>query len=159
MAAEDIPALVWRAVAHGARVISFNPGQTQGIGFGADKSEPPWLRAAIALSRQLSANATLIGQLRPGPGVTVSPPRLAAIDAFLLEGPRCWVLVVTNAATRQTEGVVRLPPAVPYALWVSLIDGATLGMLRQTDGPEWKFKLNRGGAAVYVIDKVPDLAR
>ena len=61
-----IPAMVWRAVAGGIRTVSFDPGPVQGAGLdGPDGGAREWVAAAIAIARQLSANARLIGELRP----------------------------------------------------------------------------------------------
>jgi hypothetical protein len=44
---------------------------------------------------------------------------------------------------------------VAAALWVSLIDGGTMSMLRETTGPRWTAAIEPGAAMVFVIDKAP----
>ncbi len=146
-------ATVWRAIAHGTRVISFDPGQKAGTGFtGGTGERLPWVRPAAAIAAQVSANPGFIASLRPGPAVTVEPaPR--GVEVLLLDAGRAWVLVATSTAPGPQTVVARLPAAVPYALWVSLLDGGTMSMLRQSSGPRWTFTIAAGDALVYVIDK------
>jgi hypothetical protein len=149
----DVPALVWRAVAHGARRIAFDAGRDTGAGVTEpDGSAPAWLRPAQAIARQISSNAELIAGLRPGPAVRVVPAP-PGLDVVLLDGGRVWVIVATNLSARVVNAVVRLPKAVPYAIWVSLIDGSDLGMLGQPTGPMWRLSLEERGVRVYAIDK------
>jgi hypothetical protein len=152
-AGSSFSAAVWRAIALGARVISIDPGQKEGTGFTGGKGERlPWVRPATAIAAVLSANPRLISSLRPGPAVTVeAAPR--GLDVVLLDAGRAWVLVATNTAPVEARAVARLPAAVPYALWVSLLDGSTMSMLRQSSGPRWTFTIAGGEAMVYVIDK------
>ena len=48
----------------------------------------------------------------------------------------------------------QLPPAIPYAMWLSLLDGSTMAMLEQRDGPKWTFDLEPWAVRIYVIDKI-----
>src|SRR5688572_14028179 len=41
--AGTIAAMTWRAIAHGARVVSFDPGPVQGSGLGAGAEMPAWV--------------------------------------------------------------------------------------------------------------------
>lgn len=149
-----IPAFVWRAVGRGVRIVSFDPGHASGTGLGEAGSPPDWLTPAVALARQLSGNATLIAGLTPGPRPVFLSLRLVSVDVTLLEGPRAWVLIATNTGPAAGQRMtVQLPSRVPYAIWVSLIDGSTIAMRDRAAGAEWTFDLPAGGAAAYVIDK------
>jgi hypothetical protein len=48
---------------------------------------------------------------------------------------------------------VHLPARVPYAIWLSLIEGSTLAMLNEAQGPRWNVDLKPWTPAVEVIDK------
>jgi hypothetical protein len=146
-------ATVWRAIAHGTRIISFDPGQKTGTGFTSRTGERlPWVRPAAAIAAQVSANPRLIASLRPGPPVRVEASS-RGLDVVLLDAGRAWVLIATSTAPADLRAVARLPAGVPYALWVSLLDGGTMSMLRQSSGPRWTFTIAAGDALVYVIDK------
>lgn len=152
---EQIPALAWRAVAHGARVICFDAGQSSGAGVSdSHGASPPWLRPAQAFARHLSSNAQLIKNARLAPPPIVERPTAPGLDVVLLDGGRAWVVIATNTAARSIGAVVRLPRPVPYAIWISLIDGSDLAMLNEPTGPSWRLELEAGGARVYVIDKI-----
>ncbi len=154
-AGSSFNATVWRAIARGARVIAFDPGQPSGTGFTDGDGRPlPWVRPAATVAAQLSANPRLIASLRPGPPVVIDGPRPANVEIALLDADRAWVLVATSTAIGSSEVVARLPAGVPYALWVSLLDGSTMSMLRQSAGPRWTFTIGAGDALVYVIDKI-----
>jgi hypothetical protein len=151
--ASDLPAIVWRALSHGARIISFDSGARHGAGLGQPGSQTPdWVAPAAALSRQIGANGPLFDQLRPASGVRFESSRPLSMEVALLEGGRSWVIVATNTGGR-ARTVVQLPAQVPNALWVSLVDGETMGMLGEPSGPRWTVELDRGEAQVYVIDK------
>ena len=108
--ASSIPARAWRAVARGARVLSFDHGEPFGTGTtGRGGQTPSWVAPAVAIARQLSANARLVDQLRPGPSVTIEPS-VSGVEVVLLDGGASWVIVATNtgAGTQKTEA--RLPP-------------------------------------------------
>ena len=164
-----VPALAWRAVAHGARSISFDSGEAIGAGLEEKNGDlKAWARAAITIARQLTANARLVDVLKPGPGVLMSrdpgskDPGLhtdSALDVVLLDGGRSWVIVATNAAEESGRAVVRLPAGAPYAVWISWIDGTTLAMVDEAAGPKWNLQIAGGAARVYVIDKVMKLSR
>jgi hypothetical protein len=152
--AQDIPAIGWRALSRGARIVSFDPGQAEGTGLGQPgRPVPAWIAPAAALARHVAANGPLFEQLRPGPAPTFRSSRPSSLEVVLLEGPRCWVAVATNTGRGRARAVVQLSSSIPYADWVSLIDGSTLGMLSEKDGPRWTIQLERGEAKVYVIDK------
>jgi hypothetical protein len=40
-------------------------------------------------------------------------------------------------------------------LWLSLLDGAMMSMLKQASGPRWSATIDPGAALVFVIDKAP----
>jgi hypothetical protein len=151
----NIPALSWRAVAHGARTIAFDGGSATGAGLDdKDGSLKPWARSAVAIARQLTNNSRLVSILKPGPGVVLSPPNAPALDAVLLDGQRSWVVVATNTSASTLTSSARLPAGAPYAMWVSWADGATLAMIDEPAGPRWNFEIGPGAARVYLIDKV-----
>ena len=153
--ADALMARVWRAVAHGAREISFDPGQTDGTGLAsANGQTPSWVAPAVALARQLSVNARLVDRLRPGPAVVIEPPVPPGLEVVLLDGDQSWVIVATNLSRERMKAVAQLPAGVPYALWVSWIDGSTIGMLSQPSGPRWTFEIDAGAALVYIIGKI-----
>jgi hypothetical protein len=153
-AAAIAPALAWRAIAHGARQIAFDPGAATGSGIAdADGQRRPWVGDAAVVSRQLAFNPRLFETLAIGPPVMFEGAKPDGVDVVLLDGGRWWMLVATNASRRRAAGVVRLPTGVPPALWLELNDGSNISMLHQPDGPRWTFGLASGGARVYVIDK------
>jgi hypothetical protein len=150
-----MPALVWRAIAHGAQVVSFDPGQTAGTGLVDAAGHPrAWVESARGIARQLAVNGHLFGEWRPAGGVTIDAPAPAALDVALLEDARSWILVVTNTSRSRVQAVAHLPPAVPAALWADLLDGSMMSMLSQADGPRWSLTLDGGGARIYVINKI-----
>jgi len=155
VAADDMPALVWRAVAHGTRVICFDPGPADGTGLQNEAGRPaPWVQMAKTIARQLSFNAKLFSDLRMGPPVSVLGPASPALDVVLMQDERSWVLFATNATRGRIKAIARLPPIVPAALWVNLLDGSQMSMLSQPVGPRWDLDLEAGAARVYVISKV-----
>lgn len=148
-------ALAWRAVAHGARALAFDGGAATGAGLeNADRSLKPWARAAIDLARQFAANPRLIRALQPGPGVIITPESAPALDVVMFDADRSWVLIATNASAAPVTATVRLPAGTPYAIWVNLLDNASLAMNGEASGPRWNLKLESGTARVYIIDKV-----
>jgi hypothetical protein len=153
-AGSHVAALIWRAFVRGARLVTVDPGQTTGTGMTAGGGPPlPWVRPAAAIARQVSANPRLIAALRPGPAVEWEGPAPAGVEVALLDAGRAWLLVATSTAPGPTSGVARLPAGVPSALWVSLVDGSAMSMLRQSSGARWTFSIAAGDALVYVIDK------
>ena len=153
--AAEVSAIVWRAVAHGVRTVSFDPGHAEGTGLDRpDGRHRDWVAPAVAIARQLSANAELIGALRHAAALEFLSPRPSTLDVVLLEGSRAWVIVATNTGRTHVRAEVALPRGVPYAIWVSLLDASTIGMLDRPEGAQWKFGIDAGAAAVYVIDKV-----
>ena len=153
--ADGLAARVWRAVAQGAREISFDPGQKEGTGLVMGNGQTPaWVAPAVAFSRQLFPNVRLVDRLRPGPPVVLEPPGPPGLEVVLLDADQSWVIVATNSSRERRNAVARLPAGVPYALWVSWIDGSTIGMLSQPSGPRWSFEIDGGAALVYIIGKV-----
>jgi len=148
-------ALIWRAVAHGARVVSFDAGLAEGTGLWNESGIPDWVPVASSLGRQLTANGTLVGSLRRGPPVTVEMPD-EALDLSLLENARAWVIVATNASTeagRSVDTSATFPADVPNAEWLNLFDGSMMSMLYRSTGSRWRVRLGPGEAKVFVIDK------
>jgi hypothetical protein len=146
-------ALAWRALAHGARVLAFDPGVDQGTGMEAERRRPGWIATAETLSRQLRVNAPLFDTLEPGPTVAVEAVLPGAVDVALRQTPRSWVIIATNCGEEPARGTARFPSDVPPALWTSLIDGTGLSMLNSPNGPSWSFSLEPGGVLVYLIQK------
>jgi hypothetical protein len=144
--------LTWRALAHGARIVSIDAGQAARSIDQLAARPPGWAPAISAVGRQLRANGGLFAQSRPGPPVVVDRPP-AGIDVVLLDAGRSWVVAATSTAARSTRVVAHLPPGVPYAMWVNLIDGSTMAMLDEARGPRWAFDLDAFGVRMYVIDK------
>jgi hypothetical protein len=148
-------ALAWRAVAHGARVVSFDAGLAEGTGLWDERGIPDWVPIASALGRQLTANGMLVASLRRGPPVTIETPD-EALDLALLENARSWVIIVTNASTtpgRMVDTMAVFPSAVPAAEWLNLFDGSMMSMLYRPAGSRWRVRLGPGEAKVFVIDK------
>jgi hypothetical protein len=75
LAADEIPALVWRAVGHGARTIAFDSGAQAGAPLTDAGGRPlPWVGPASAIARQLTFNARLFLDARAGPRIAIQPP-------------------------------------------------------------------------------------
>jgi hypothetical protein len=147
--------LVWRAVAHGARVVSFDAGLPTGTGMWDESGPLDWVPLASALGRQLTANGSLLNSLKRGPAVSIDPPD-SFLDLSLLENARSWVIIATNASSttgRSVDTYAVFPAAVPAAEWLSLFDGNMMSMLYRATGSRWHVRLGPGEAKVFVIDK------
>ena len=152
----DLQALLWRAIAGGARVITIDPGQKSGTGLtDAKGARLPWTYTASSFASQLSSSGRLFATAHPGPAVALEKPAPKGVEVALLDGGRAWVLIATSTSPSRASIVARLPAEVPPALWVSLIDGGTMSMLRQPSGPRWSVTIDPGAALVFVIDKAP----
>lgn len=148
-------ALIWRAVAHGARVVSFDAGLPTGTGLRDEHGVKDWVPVAAALGRQLTTNGSLIASLRRGPAVVVEPPD-PRLDLSLLENARSWVIIATNASSTAGQSIdtfATFPAAVPAAEWLGLFDGNMMSMLYRSTGSRWHVRLGPGEAKVFVIDK------
>jgi hypothetical protein len=149
----DLQAALWRAVARGAKVITLDPRQPTGAGLTTTRGDRlPWTYAASTFAGQIAASARLFAIARPGPAVTIASPAPRAVDVALLDGDRAWLLIATNTG-RQATFTAHLPADVPAALWLSLIDGTNMSMLKLASGPRWAANIEPGAAMVYVIDK------
>jgi len=150
-----IAPIAWRAVGHGARVLSLDAGQAEGAGLTdpATGKRAGWVVVAAAMARQFRVNGALIGELGVMPPVLFERPPPPTLDVVLLEARKSWVVVATNAGGTRIRAVVRLPHDVPYAIWLNLLNGATLSMLAEPTGPKWNLDLEAYAARVYVIDK------
>lgn len=149
-----IVALAWRAIAHGARRVTFDAGRSRGAGFSDEDGRPrPWVDKARSVARQLTFNRELIASSRPGPAVSFEGTRPPGLDVVLLQTDQVWILVATNTADVMVRAVVRLPASVPSALWVDVLDGTEMSMLNEPAGPRWTFELPPDGARLYAIDK------
>jgi hypothetical protein len=146
-------AMAWRHVQRGARVIAFDPQASAGPGLTDEAGQPlAWVAEARALARQLSVNAALFESLQPGPAVTVRT-EARDLQVSLLQTPRSWVLFATSLDSEPRAVAAELPPAVPAALWTSLLDGSDMSMLSRPEGPLWTFEIPAFGVQVYVIEK------
>jgi hypothetical protein len=151
------PSLLWRSVAHGARIVSFDGGAKEGSGLMDSAGKPaPWLGAAAAVARQLAVNAVMVDTFTPGPAAKIDPA-VPGLDVVLLDAVRSWVIIATNSAapgTPPADTYVFLPRGVPPAEWLNLFDGSTISMLRQSTGPRWHIVLGPGDVRVYAIGKI-----
>jgi hypothetical protein len=151
------PSIVWRAIAHGSRVISFDAGVKEGTGLTDPSGKPPaWLAAASTVARQVASHAVMVDTFTQGPPLKVDP-QVAGLDVALIDAGRSWVLIATNTAapgSRPADTFVYLPKGVPPAEWLNLFDGTTIAMLRQPAGPRWHILLGPGDLRIYAIGKV-----
>ena len=153
-AARAITPLVWRAIAHGARTVAFDPAIRAGTGLTTPAGEPAeWVRPAVTIARQLSANRTLVSLMKPGPAVTVVTPAPAGLDVRLLDGGRAWIVIATNISPVAVKSTVTFARGVPYGVWASWLDGSGMSMLGLPSGPQWTVTLDAYGTRVYFIDK------
>jgi hypothetical protein len=153
--AAAIAPIAWRAIGRGARVIAFDAGLSEGSGLTDEKDRTPaWVLAAADVARQLHINGGLFGVCQPGPAVTIDSPRSPSLDVVLLDAGKSWVVMATNASRARIHAVAHLPPGVPYALWLNLLNGSTMAMLSQPAGPRWDLDMEGWGVRIYVIDKV-----
>ncbi|HEX5215735.1 MAG TPA: hypothetical protein VFV98_09750, partial [Vicinamibacterales bacterium] len=153
--ASVVPALVWRAVARGARFVAFDGGTATGPGLTDTKGGTPgWVWPALSVSRVFTGNDELLSLLRPA---TVKPSVLSGgtrwLDVALFDTPRAWVAIATNLGAGPVRAMVRLPKGVPYASWVNLMDGEAVAMFDEPAGPRWDMRLKPGEARVIVIDR------
>jgi len=151
------PSLLWRSIAHGTRVVSFDAGVKEGSGLEDSAGKPaPWVPAASAVAHQLAVNAIMVDTFTKGPDVKVDPV-VPGLDVVMVDAGRSWVIIATNTAdagTPPADTHAFLPKGVPPALWLNLFDGTTIGMLRQATGPRWHVVLGPGDARVYAIGKI-----
>jgi hypothetical protein len=146
--------LAWRAIAHGARVISFDAGLRSGTGVSDSSGAPaPWVAEAAHVAQDLRVNGGFIVEWRRAEPVVVDTPRPASFDVVLLEADKSWVVVATNPSATSVHAVAHLPARVPYAIWLNLIDGTTTAMLNEAQGPRWSLDLEPWTASVNIIDK------
>jgi hypothetical protein len=137
--------LVWRAFGRGARAIAFRRA--------AGPDSTAWNDAVASIRRQFDINGALLAQCRPGPAVRIEGVAPAGVEIALLEAQRTWIVVATNTSAQPARVDAVLPPAVPYAMWLNLLDGSSMAMLEQTAGPRWRFDIAARGVKTYVIDK------
>ena len=151
------PSLLWRAVAHGTRIVSFDPGVKEGTGLQDSAGKPSmWVPSVSALAHQLSVNAVMVDTFKQGPAVKVDPV-VAGLDVVLIDAGRSWVVIATNTADAgnpPADTHAFLPKGVPPAEWLNLFDGTTIAMLRQATGPRWHVILGPGDVRVYAIGKI-----
>lgn len=154
VAPDQIPARAWLAIAGGQRIVSFDPGGSAGAGIANPAGErAPWVAPALAVSRQVMANAALIGPLRPAIGVEIDARAGSSVRVLLLESGPAWVLVAANPAPVASSTESRFPKSLPFGPWVSLIDGTDMAMIDRPTHHEYRATLTPGEARVYVIDK------
>ena len=150
------PSLLWRSVAHGSRVVSFDAGVKEGSGLLDSAGKPAeWAGPAAAVAHQLVVNAVLVDTFTLAPPAKVDPA-VAGLDVKLIDAARSWVLIATNTAapgTPPADTYVFLPREVPAAEWLNLFDGTTISMLQQSTGARWHIVLGPGDVRVYAIGK------
>lgn len=154
MDARDMPALAWRALAHGTRHIAFDAGEVAGpIWRSSSGMMAEWVEPARALARHWGFNAELFRTM--GRARVLEPVESAArhVEIALFEAPRSWVIIATNTGTTRARGTAVLPPGVPAAPWADLFDGEVMAMLDAPGGARWSFDLPRGVARLFAIDK------
>jgi hypothetical protein len=157
--ASQLPALLWRALARGARTIAFDAGTESDAGpIDARGEAAPWVQPARAFARQVGANAPLFAQLDRGRAITSDPVR-RGVDIHLLAAPRAWVLIATNTSSARIETVARMPAGVPYAPWSSLLDSEQMGMRVDRGGALWRLVLDGGSARVYLAARDGSMVR
>ena len=149
-----LPALVWRAVARGARFVAFDGGTAAGPGLtDAKGGTPAWVWPALSMSRVFKGSGELLSQLRPAvTAPTMISGATRSVHVALLDTPRAWVAIATNLGAAPVRAMVRLPKGVPYATWVNLMDGEAVAMFDESAGPRWDLRLAAGEARVVVID-------
>ncbi len=151
------PTLMWRAVAHGARVISFDIGAADGNALLDQAGRPAsWVAPVSAVARDLVRHATMVDVLTAGPAVRVEP-QAPGLDVTLLDARRSWVLIATNLSptgTPPADTYAYLPRPVLPAEWLNLLDGSTIAMLRRPTDVRWHVVLGPGDVRVYVIGKI-----
>ena len=151
------PSLLWRSVAHGSRIVSFDAGTKEGSGLLDSAGKPaPWVGAASAVAHQLTVNAVMVDTFKPGPAAKIDPA-VPGLDVALIDAARSWVLIATNTTapgTRPADTFVFLPQGIPPAEWLNLFDGSSISMLRQSTGPRWHIVLGPGDVRVYAIGKI-----
>ena len=155
-AARLFPALLWRSVAHGSRVVSFDAGVKEGSGLTDSTGKPAeWAGAAAAVAHQLALKAVMVDTFTSAPPAKVDPA-VPGLDVKLIDAARSWVLIATNTAapgTPPADTYVFLPRGVPPAEWLNLFDGTTISMLQQSTGARWHIVLGPGDVRVYAIGK------
>ena len=151
------PSLLWRSIAHGTRIVSFDPGVKEGSGLNDSAGKTSaWVPAVSALAHQLAVNAVMVDTFTKGPAVKVDPVA-AGLDVVLVDAVRSWVIIATSTAdagTPPADTHAFLPKGVPPAEWLNLFDGTTIAMLRQATGPRWHVVLGPGDVRVYAIGKI-----
>jgi hypothetical protein len=152
--ARVITPLAWRAIAHGARSIAFDPDS--GLAR-PDGTAARWLAPAVAIARHLSANRRLVEIMQPGPALRIDAADAADLDVVLLDGGRAWVIVATNLSASPARARVTFPRGVPSGLWASWLDDSAMSMLYQPSGSVWSVELEGLGTKVYFIDKIMKL--
>jgi len=148
-----VTADAWRALQRGVLTVIFDPVSRDAPRLtDAGGRLLPWVNAARAFSRQLAANPLLFDRMTPVNGVSVDKGPLD-VRVSLHQADRAWLLIATNAGPERSRFVARLPPTVPTALWISLLDGSGMSMPRLPDGPHWSADVGAGQALVYLIDR------
>jgi hypothetical protein len=154
MAPAAIPAVVWKAIAAGAREVSFDAGEATGAGVSdASGGRRPWVPAALAIARQLTFNGHFFRALRAAAPIVLETPAVRGVDIVLQQDDRSWVLFATNTSPQRATVTARLPAGVPAALWSNMLDGGAMSMLAQSDGARWTVTLQGGEARIYIVNK------
>ena len=133
--------------------MAFDARQTAGAGLeDANGALRPWVMMAREFARQLAGNAALLDTIALEATLPVEPAG-APVHVSLFRAPKAWLLIATHGGRDSASFVTRLPPAVPPALWISLLDGSGMSMLRDASGVSWRAQLAPGQALVYAINR------
>lgn len=152
---DEVAARAWRLVQQGARIVAFDPGEARAGGSGLQDGFGQlraWVVPARTIARQLSVNAALFEQLQAGPPLSVQTDA-SDLQVDVFQTPRSWVLFATSRDPQPRRVEASLPPEIPAALWISLLDGSGMSMLSRPAGPLWTTEVPAYGVQIYVIDK------
>jgi hypothetical protein len=149
----DLTARAWRAIQDGIQVVAFDARQRAGAGLENESGTlRPWVIVAREFARQLAGNARLLDTIALEATLPVDPAA-SPVHVSLFRSPRAWLLIATHDGRDPVTFVTRLPPSVPPALWISLLDGSGMSMLRDAIGVSWRAELAPGQALVYAINR------
>jgi hypothetical protein len=149
----DLTARAWRAIQDGIQVVAFDARQTAGAGLEDDSGAlRPWVMMARDFARQLAGNAALLDAIALEATLSVEPAD-SPVHVSLFRAPKAWLLIATHSGRESATFLTRVPPSVPPALWISLLDGSGMSMLRDASGVSWRAALAPGHALVYAINR------
>jgi hypothetical protein len=154
--AKELSAIVWRAIAHGAREISLDPKlMGTSVRWAEDATLGEWGRAAGAVARDVSRSATLISALRADARIGFDSHVPPGTDIAFFNAGRSWAIIATNRSAVPATVQLHLPKEVAVAEWTNLLTATIVAMVAKSDGPHWTCTLEPWQAKVLVIDKQP----